>query len=382
MKAKPLLNFLILLILTTGCTTTAEYFQKGNYEMAIEKASRKLARKPDHFESQQLLIAAYNQSILKNQARINALQLKGQADRWEAIHWEYLQMQKRQKKIERKLSVLPDGLVLTDYSAEIESAKQNATAYLYAKGEEAMLSNNRFGAREAYDFYNKTKKYYDNYRDVNEKMTLAKKLGTNHVLYRVENHSGGWMDPNTLRRLQNQGVQDINHQWVKFYTVERPNIEYDHEVILEVTSASANAGSIREFCHFEEKDVIVGYKIIPPDPCDSNSVERHEPIYDEIRVKVVEKTQKKSAFAYGKVKIVNLSTGEVMRTEDVAAADHFKNTWVDAFGNMDALDPGTLGRLGGCRLPFPGDYEMMERAVFNLKHYSKFQVRRHMKLLL
>jgi predicted RNA-binding protein len=184
--------FLGISIIHSSCTSSKKYFERGMYDMAINKSTKKLIKKPTKEKEIMVLNDAYRIANQKDMERIDYLRATGEPDVWEEIFAIYNNMKNRQNRV----SVLPP-MVLTainykyiNYDQEIIEAKKRAAEYFYANAKRLLEQNDRLAARQAYHELMKVKSYYANFRDTDELLGKALFLGTSNVLFSMKNNTG------------------------------------------------------------------------------------------------------------------------------------------------------------------------------------------------
>ena len=185
---RKLLPFFIIILFLGGCKSSSKQLESGNYDAALQKSAKKIRKKPGDFEEVDTFNDAYRLAYNKDETEVNRLKQEGNPANWGKIFQIYVRMKGRQ---DLAASLPPVGINYTerDYSGEMSTAKNNATEYAYAKGDELMAKNNRFEARKAYARYNEAKKYNPNYKDVKEKAAAAKKAGTTNIFFRIQDNA-------------------------------------------------------------------------------------------------------------------------------------------------------------------------------------------------
>ena len=178
---KKLVCFSLILLIIASCTTSKQYLEKGNYNMAVRKSTEKLQKHPTKEKEIAILTQAYKPAQQKNLDRIAYLRQTGQPDIWEEVFDNYEQLKSRQTLV----STLPAqilaviGFQPVNYNNEIIEAQKKACEYFYAHGKLLLDKNEKFAARQAYDEFVKIKQYYSDYKDVDNLISKAASIGLN-----------------------------------------------------------------------------------------------------------------------------------------------------------------------------------------------------------
>src|SRR3989304_3745622 len=98
---------LVSIVILASCTSSQKLLQKGRYDEAINKAVKKLKKKPDSEKDILTLEKAYNLANSRDNERIKYLQIEGRADRWDEIFRLYSNLKIRQSRVR---TVLPLNL--------------------------------------------------------------------------------------------------------------------------------------------------------------------------------------------------------------------------------------------------------------------------------
>ena len=95
-------NILFSILFIAGlysCHNSKKLLNSGNYDLAIDAATRKLIRDKDK-ESQILVLEeAFKKDAERDNARINFLRQEGRPDNWNEIYLIYTHITKRQNAI-------------------------------------------------------------------------------------------------------------------------------------------------------------------------------------------------------------------------------------------------------------------------------------------
>ena len=120
---KLLLLFSIILFLIHGCATSEKALNKGYYDLAIQKATKKLRKHPDKTSEILILEKAFQKAQQDDFDRIALIQKEGSPDHWDEIYAIYLRIKNRQAAIK----TLPDLQVRDNYKKVVRNAQFNIT---------------------------------------------------------------------------------------------------------------------------------------------------------------------------------------------------------------------------------------------------------------
>ncbi len=174
-----LLAFLGLSVIS--CATGKNAFEKGNYETAINRAINRLQSNPDNKKSKAVLVEGYRLASAYHQDYIEELESSGDPFRYEAIFYQYRQLNSYYDKIRR----CPACLKLVNprvYRSELEAAGDEAASYQVQLGNEALALNTIEGGREAYYHFDHALKFDNQINDIDSLLSVSRNMGTIKVV--------------------------------------------------------------------------------------------------------------------------------------------------------------------------------------------------------
>jgi len=182
------LYIILIAFAVSACGSSKKYYQKGQYDMAIRKAVKKLRKKPAKEKEILVLEKAFNKANERDNDRINFLKLEGNPEMWDEVYSIYSRMKIRQGLVK---SVAPLEIPSTgrkvqfkfvNYDEEIINAKKKAAEYYYTHALALMEKGDRENAKKAYSELLRVKKLFSNFRDVDEQIKKALALATLKVV--------------------------------------------------------------------------------------------------------------------------------------------------------------------------------------------------------
>lgn len=370
------LTLFLALILITACSTN-HYLQKANFDAAIQSSVKKIRKNWSNEKEIENLKYAYSKANQIDQDRLAYLFESGADNIWDEVHQHYSKLNYRQDIIK----TLPDNVLLdigyqeVNYGQKITQSKENAAAFYYEKGIALIAKKNKNEARDAYTCFLKTKNYYPNYKDVESRISEAKFLGTNHVLFRMENESKIAIPEEFEKELLKISLKDLNQTWINYDAQVNSSIHYDYYIQLSLKQIAVSPADTRTSSFEEEKEIEAGFKY----QLDANGNVQKDtagndvklPIYKIITCKVVETSQYKEAIISGTVDYINTADGQLVKTHPVVAKMVFDHHSAEAFGNIEALKIETYKKVGIKALPYPTDPMMIMDAANILKENTK-----------
>jgi len=368
-------SLLILFFTTLSCNVSLNYLKNGQYDMAVKEASKKLQRNKNKKKQLMVLEQAYPKALQNENERIKYLQLEGKPDRWEEIFHIYQNMKNRQIIVERLYPLFLDSREIrfahVDYDHEILQAKNKAADYFYVHAKKLMSENDKFAYRQAYGELMKAKDFNDAYKDLYDLLDESYNKGLSHVILIAVNSSRFTLPNDFLINLINFQTRDFDSQWIKYYTTDKRNGNYDVFANITVTSVNVSPNNRSTRNYSETKKVKDGweYKL----DANGNKVKDSlgNPIkvtkYKTISCNIYETRQFKQAHIEGAINYVDNITRQIIASVPIAADNTFEHYYSTAKGNFDALSNETKAKLKQKAARYPLDINMIIEANQTLK---------------
>lgn len=383
---KLLLLFSIILFLIHGCATSEKALNKGYYDLAIQKATKKLRKHPDKTSEILILEKAFQKAQQDDFDRIALIQKEGSPDHWDEIYAIYLRIKNRQAAIK----TLPDLQVrdnykkvvrnaqfnITDVDNEMLLSKQKAADYFYAHGVLLLQKGGRLNARNAYEDFQRVKSYYSTFKDVDEQLAKSHELGMTKILFKMQKSNPVPLPPDFEDELMKISLQDINQNWIRYYTTNTQGTDYDYTVVVNIKVIDVSPESVKDVQYTESKQVQDGweYKLDAKGNVmkDSLGNDIKKPKYKTITCTVVETQLRKMAHLAGSLDYIDNHTNQLYKTDNIAADSFFEDGEVRVIGgDVNALKPATKAKMGHRPAPFPNPFDMLLQAGNNLKGMVK-----------
>ena len=364
-----------------SCNSSTKLLNSGNYDAAIYKATKKLQRKKDKEKEIIALEQDYQKANDRDKEKILFLKKEGKPESWDLIFSTYARMSQRQQNIKHLLPLLiaRQGLYanfpFANYDEEIIQAKKNATEYFYAHALTLLDKNNQGDARQAYNELLKVKNFSSNYKDVDKQLTRAKDIGTSYVLFKMKNATGVPLPPNFEDELTKISLNELNGEWVRYYTTEVKGMTYDYTILVNMKNINVSPEGVKETAFTETKTIPDGFNYA----LDSKGNVMKDTAGNDIKIpknktiscNVVETYQTKKAIIAGTLDYINNNTGQLIKTDPIASENFFENRAYAAMGDLNALKPETAAKLGNRPVPFPPSFDMLLQAGGVLKGMVK-----------
>jgi hypothetical protein len=275
---------------------------------------------------------------------------------------------------------------LFNLSAALEESRQNAAQSYYDQGLKLLNSGNKSSIRQSLDYFNASKKFYINYKDVNELMQQALDKGKNYVLLLVEKNPTLMLPLSFEQSILDNVKLTQNEQWVNINYRRKENIIYDYVVKLNLYDIVVSPDAVKELQNTEEKLKEDGWQYV----LDTHGNVRKDslgndikvPKYTKINCLVKETRMNKNAQVFGDVTIYDAQTKEYVKNQKCVGNALFDYSYIQIYGDKNALSEATLKKLGNPPILFPTTFEMVERSKnelircyqdFVLTNYNMFQ---------
>jgi uncharacterized Zn ribbon protein len=384
---KKYLIFIVLVLPVSffSCNTSKSYFNKGYYDLAIQKSSKKLIKKPTKEKQINVLHKSYNIANMKDRERISFLRSSGQPEIWEEVFLLYNSLKRRQDMVK---FLHPDILERmnfqpVNYDDEIHNAKRNAAEYFYATGKRFLDQNTRSTARLAYYEFLKVRKYYDNFRDTDNLMKEAEEKGTVNILFQVKNATNLIMPAGFVQELTQLSLADMNVIFRRFYNHTSNYTTYHYYISLNINDIFISPEQVKEVHYTETRQIEDGFQYVLDANGnvmkDSTGNDIKVPKLIEIKCDVVEVHLLKTVAVGATISILN-EDQQPMIFEPLSGEWVFDNRFIKVEGDKRALSDETRKKLSWQPLPFPASEFMILQTTDVLKKMSKDFVYKHRNL--
>jgi hypothetical protein len=372
---KKLIPFLVVAILLASCKSSSKQLSSGNYDAAIKKSAKKIKKNPGKYEEVDTFNDAYRLAYDRDNTEVNRLKQEGNPANWSKIYYLFLKMKKHQ---DIAASLPPVGINYEerDFSGELSTAKNNATEYAYAKGEEHLAKNDRFEARKAYSRYKEAQKFSPNYKDVKEKVAIAQKAGKTNVYFRIEDNAAVTVPDALMNEIQNINVNDLDKKWTNYDSYIDTTVLYHYSVILNLKMIEVSPELLNKERFTESREIEDGFDYV----LDANGNVTKDSLGNDVKIiryktitcKLARFYQKKTARISGDLEYYDNATDKLLKKEPIASDALFENHYTLAYGNINALKPETVKEVNSTKpLPYPKSDDMIFQAGEIIKKMTK-----------
>ncbi len=272
LKLYTLLIFGVSLLLYS-CKSASKMYQKGNYEAAVQLASKKLSKKPNDAATQDILQNAYRYAVDDHEARIRNISATTSEFKYEQMLNEYLTLQNLYETIRRTPSVY-EKVNPTDYSSFISTYQQEASNARVGRGDALMNTNNKLGFRDAYYEFQKALALKPGDITIRQKMDEAFANAVTNVViqpltrygfqYTSYNFDYANFDNSMMRYL----TGNSHNTFVQYYSGSEANgMNLRADNVVDMKFSDVNIGRYRDSRDTREvtKQVVVKERVITKD---------------------------------------------------------------------------------------------------------------------
>ncbi len=373
--------FFVLLILAS-CNRSTKMLQKGDYDAAINKSVKKLIKDPTKNQEINVLERAYRLANERDRNIINELRISGQPDIWEDLFKRYSMMRQRQDVVSRlPYEVLQKiNYEKVDYNTEIAEAKNNAAAFYYANGVKLLESGDRMSARKAYNQFSFIRKYFSNYKDVDVKLQQALAQGTNHVIFKMQNHARVALPKDFEAEILKISLSSLNKRWVEFDTQFDEQMYYDYSIFLNLKQIEVSPQNMETEKYKETKKVADGWEYILDNNGNvmkdslGNDLKRTK--YKDITAYITLTKMNKRSVVKGSLDYFDNRSGQLIKTIPITSEFIFDYKSGVFAGEEAALTNKSKAYIKNKPAPFPTDLQMIFDTSEELKRIAFSTVKR------
>jgi hypothetical protein len=392
------MNPFVIVLLTTlflaSCASPQRLIEAGNFDQAIEVASRRLKGKK-HKKTKHVLAleSAFNRANQRDMRDADRLKRQGRPENWPKINRLYQDIRLRQRRLEPFLPLISKEGIKANFrfvkvdQLENESRKKSAEFH-YAKAQNLIRQadrGDRLAARQAYDELVAIDQYFANFRDKQTLKEKARDLGTTRVLVKMKNDARVVLPRDLERDIRAMSVRDLNSFWKAYFTEQARGVDYDYEVVMRINRVEVSPGLVKERSYEESNRVRDGFRYVLDEngnvAKDSLGNDIKEPRIITVRAQILENYQIKEAFLSGRLEFYDKRTGDMIDSRPMATEAIFENYASTFRGDQRALSAESKSRIGNQPQPFPSDESLLFEAAEQLKPFIKREIAATRKMI-
>ena len=380
-------TFVLLLsvILLSGCNSSEKLLQKGEYDRAIEKAVKKLRKDPGNDKELYVLKEAYTKANSFDLEQISFLEKEGRSENYVRIYQLYGRLDRRQDRIKTLPTRLMSEFRIVNYDDELIASKEQAAETAYQQGLDYLDLGGKENARRAFYEFENVQSLYPNYKDVNDLQKEAAYLGTNQVLFIVENNSEVMLPERFESELKKISLGDLNNRWIQYSVYENEDVEYDYFVALNINRITMSPEGLEREKYSETTEIQDGTRYVLDDRGnvmkDSLGNDIKVPNMVNVTAEIQTQRQFKEATVGGSLDYVDLRTEQLVKSENIGVTAVFEHLSGSYTGDERALSQDSKEVIERNAVPFPDDEFMLMDAATLLKERAKDIMYRNRELL-
>ena len=375
------------IFLLSACTNLQTAIDRGNYDLAVATAAKKLRKKT---KKKAKYVAALEEAFHKandeDMARIEYLEKRNNATSWEKVFHLALDMEHRQTLISPLLPVIDEEgyqanfkFVKTDII--LERSGTMAAEMIYDEANNYLTlarSGDKGAAQLAYEKFDRIKQFDTNYKNMIVLRNEAHELGIVNIVYTVSSRGNAFVPNKVRRHLLNVNVAAMNTFWEKYH-VGNIGFTPDYEMELNVYNIEMGPELINEKEYQDKKQITNGYTVVR----DKDGNAQLDSLGKEIRVantkwimaEVLRTTQKRDACLHARMIVRDLRSNNIVSNRNFSGRTTFENCFIEFRGDKRALSPTSLKHLNNKPLPFPTDGKMLYDASGQIMPAVKDNIR-------
>ncbi|WP_339609815.1 hypothetical protein [uncultured Planktosalinus sp.] len=380
MKKGVLIMVLATIIMACSSIKRSEKaLNKGAYEQAIEIAVKKIQKNKTSNKSRELIpvleeaFAKYNEQTLN---KIQFLEKESNLNSKKEILALYTRLNQTQNKIKPLLPLVVNSreasFEMNDYSNQLIQAKDEYADVLYEKAKKAMSKGTKVDYRKAYNSLVELEKLVPYYKDVDQLIRETHYFGTDYVFVELKNATNIMIPQRLERDLLDINTYRLDDFWTEYHSINRRDIDYDFDVILEFRNILISPEQIREREIPLEREIKDGYTY----EIDRNgnyvldSLGNRKKIDRYVNVKGIlyETTQTKAINVNGMVNYFDVQKKQTINSYPMETEFIFEHAFATFNGDERVLNSNERRLLKNRPLPFPSNEQMLYDASSEIKN--------------
>lgn len=369
------------IFLLVACSSPNQLIKNENYDLAVEKLSRKMRAGKVRTKDVDALRTSYHAANQIDHDQIQWLKASGKADIWPEVYERYSAMNDRQNKVRfLSESIRQDiGFQLIQYELLAVEARNKAVDYLVIQARTLLNSESKTNARIALDHLETLERIYPAYDGLNQMKRQAMLQATNHVLVQFDNQSGMPVPEAFVQELMNFSARDFEEALVSYDFIENRNVRYDYIIYVSLKQIIISPEKVDTRRFVEKKEIEDGVQ--PKRDSDGNILLDstgkviEEPRYRIVEAFVNESILSKEAVLRASVDYYDNLQQKNIHTIPLENGVSFLHSFAIVNGDLRACSKETIEMMNRTVVPFPPDGVMVMDAC-RLLHQDVKQIMR------
>src|SRR5690606_14420336 len=247
---------------------TQKFVSQGNYDEAIELATKKLQKDKDAKEYDahiRILEDAYLKAKDEDMRQIAFLKKANNPSGAKEIYYTFLDLEARQNLIRPLLPLYSNEMgrnanfVFSDYSDDLLAAKDAYLQSLYQEALVYMQRNTKKDYRSAFHILCELDEVQPNYRDVHQLREDTHFQGTDFVFVDINNHTGQIIPFRLEQDLLDFNTYGLDDFWTEYHSNRENGINYDLGIDLNFQTIQISPERISERHYNRKKRIKDGF---------------------------------------------------------------------------------------------------------------------------
>lgn len=378
---KWILYILSVLFLFSSCKSVKKLTEKGDYDGAIYLALKKLHgdknKKTAHVQGLEEAFSKVNELDLN---LINHLDAQSHPERWSDVYNLLVQIEGRQQKIYPYLPLISkDGYVAEfnfyNTGSHLTEASAQAALFHYTKAKRALAEityHDQFTAREAYADLQQIKRYFSDYKDVEELKDRAHHFGKTRIKLQVINNAQSVIPFDLEQEILGVNLAAFSDFWTEYQINPDESLPIDFKSVLEIQEIEVSPEREQLRSYIDRKEVQDGFEYV----LDVNGNVQKDTLGNDIKrdrfitvnAEVSELLREKAAYVKGSLTVLNLVGGQVIDHFPISTEATFSSYASNYNGDSRAMCDLTRNRLRRSPEPFPSNQELIWEAAEDVKN--------------
>ena len=384
---KALYFLLFTALFSVSCNSvkrTQKYVSQGNYDEAIELATKKLQKDKGAKEYDahiRILEEAFLKAKDEDMRSISFLKKENNLSGAKEIYYTYLDLEARQDLIRPLLPLYSKEMgrnanfVFSDYSNELLAAKEAYVQSLYQEALVYMQRNNKKDYRSAFNILCELDEVQPNYRDVHKLREDARFQGTDFVFVKINNHTGQFIPFRLERDLLDFNTYGLDTFWTEYHGSRENGIHYNFGIDLNFQTIQISPERISERQYNRNQRIKDGFEykrnragnIVRDSLGNPIKIEK----FKDVSASILISTQQKSTFVGGTVVYKDLNRRQQLNSFPLSTEFIFENVFATFRGDERALTAEDRRFVSNYFIPFPNNEQMVIDAGSDIKERFK-----------
>ena len=378
MKSKLYLILISFISLSAlSCKTAKKLYEKGNYDEAVELATKKLQKDPDDQKFLDIIQNSYRYAVNDHESRIRTHSESNSELKWEWMYTDYSSLQKMYDAISKVPSVF-SLIQPMDYSSYVATYAEKAGDVRFERGLSFMQRYDKKSYRNAYREFQVAAQLKPGNMAVLQKMEEAFEYAvTNVIILPMQQHGrfvyssyapgANNLDDEILRSLQ----VSTGDPFLKFYSswdARARNIRTD--MVVDMQLAGINIGSYHDHRQSRKvsKEVVIKETVIRPD-----SIVKE---YAKVHATITTTHRTLASDALLRVNVRN-ADGQWLWNDHFSASHQWRTEFSSYTGDERALSSSDKDLVNRRPEFAPSDNEIVRCLIDELKNNAQYRIRNY-----